>query len=156
MGAQQSRASLRVEATNLISRSKQDNVDGWTNRCRNKPIDVSDVEDLTVDTSNFRIAALELDGNRSISQVGCHCEISNGCDESDRGSDVVEDTVATRNSEAQSYESKCRRSHDGGDSPIPIRPMGSDVDFRRCRIVKGIGVRAQRVIGSLRNTRHLD
>jgi hypothetical protein len=71
---------------------------------RNKPVDVSNVEDLTVKARDFGIGPHELDRDGSVAQVGSHGEVSDGCDESDGSSDVVEESVLARDCKAPAHE----------------------------------------------------
>jgi hypothetical protein len=97
----------------------------------------------------------ELDGDRSITQVGCHGEVGNGGNEGGGRSDVVEDALFTRDHEARSNESDRRGGHDTSDSPVPVRAMGGDVDVGRLVVVEHVTVHPQRVVDSLFDD-HLD
>jgi hypothetical protein len=155
MGDQQSRAHPEEVATKVVSTCKY-----WENErtywSRNKPIDVSDVEDLTVGACDHRVASLELNRDSGVTQVGSHSEVRDGCDESDGSGDVVENAVLTWDREAQTHEGDGCNSHDCGDSPIPVGTMGGKVDIGGHRVVENIGVCVQRIISSLGNVRHLD
>lgn len=120
-----------------------------THRSGNKPVDVSDVEDLTVHASNQWVASLELDGDWSVSKVGCHGEVGNRGNKGDTGGDVVEDTSVARNSEAQTHEGEGRDSHDSGDSPVPVRSMSGDVDVGHSSVKACVGVGIQGIVCSL-------
>ena len=100
-----------------------------TYRCCDNPIDVSNIKNLSVNASNLWVATLKLDGNGSISKIRSHSEICNCSDKSDRGSNVVENSVSSRNCEAQPDENKGRSSHDTGDSPVPVRSTNSKIDI---------------------------
>ena len=130
--------------------------DAITYRSRDKPVDVSDVEDLTGDTGDLGAASLKLDSNWSVAQVGCHGEVGNGGSESDGGSDVVKDAFFTFDQEAQSEESDCRGGHDTSDSPVPIRAMGGDVDVGRLIVIEHVRVHVQRVVAGSLFDAHLD
>jgi len=67
-------------------------------RSSDDPVNVSNIEDLTVVTANLRVAAVEFNTNRSVTQVRGHGEVSNGGGKGNGGSDVVEDTSASVNS----------------------------------------------------------
>jgi len=122
---------------------------GNTHRSRDKPIDVSHVENLTIQASNHRTVSLKLDQDRSVSQVGCHGKVGNRSNKGDTGCDVVEDTSVARNSEAQPYENEGGDCHDSGYSPVPVRSMSSDVDVGRSSIEGPIAVDLQGVVCSL-------
>ena len=65
--------------------------DGITYRSRHKPVDVSDVEDLTGHAGNLGVASRKLDSDGSVAQVGCHGKVGDRGNEGDGSSDVVED-----------------------------------------------------------------
>ena len=106
-------------------------------RGSDEPVDVAHIEDLTVETSNARVAALELDSNAGPAKVRCHGEVCNGGDHGDRGGDVVEDAVLARLGGGKTDEGHGRDHHDGRDSPVPIGAMGGDGDAG-VRVVDGI------------------
>lgn len=95
-------------------------------RSSDEPINVADVEDLAVDTTNNRIASLELDVDGSPAKVGGHGKVSDGGDQSDGSGDVVEDAVLTRLGNTKTKEDKSSSSHAGADSPVPIGTTYSD------------------------------
>lgn len=128
-----------------------------TYRSRHKPVNVADVEDLTVGAGHLWAAALELDVDGGVAQVGGHGEVGNGSSESDGRCDVVEDSVATRHGEAHGDEGDRGRSHDTTDSPVPVGAMSGDADCRRAWVLEGVWVRAQSVIAALKDCgRHLN
>ena len=90
------------------------------------PIDVSDVEDLTVDTADDWVAAYEFDIDGSPAKVGAHGEVGNGGNHGDGCSDVVEDAVLAGLGDGKADKGKGRAGHDGADGPVPIGAMGSD------------------------------
>ena len=71
---------------------------------RDKPVDISNVEDLTVKACDLGVASHELDRDGSVTQVGSHGEVRNGCDESDGSSDIVEETSTTRDCKAPAHK----------------------------------------------------
>lgn len=95
---------------------------------RNSPIDVSNVEDLTVSSTNNGVVARELDSDRSPPKVGSHGEVRNRSDHGDTSSDVVEDTVGSWLHGRQTDEGHCRDGHDGAYRPVEVTAMGGDVD----------------------------
>jgi hypothetical protein len=100
-----------------------------------EPIDVADVEDLTVDTANLRhVGSLELDIDGGPAKVGGHGEVGNSGDHSNGSSHVVEDTVLARLGHTETQEDKGRSSHDGADSPVPVGTANGDGDVRRLAI----------------------
>lgn len=126
-----------------------------TYRSRDKPINISDVEDLTEQASNFRIASLELNNDGSVAQVGSHGEVCDGSDECYGSSDVVEDAISARNTEAQSHKDESAESHNGCDSPIPVGAMSGDVDVRGHWVIKDVGICVQRIVCSFSKPRHV-
>jgi hypothetical protein len=104
-------------------------------RGSDEPIDVADVEDLTVDAANLgHIGSLELDIDRGPAKVGSHREVGDSGDHSDGSSHVVEDTVLTRLGHTETQEDKGRSSHDGADSPVPVGTANGDGNVRRLAI----------------------
>jgi len=65
-------------------------------RRRDEPINVTNIEDLTVQACDLGVAADELDGSWCPANVGGHAEVGDGGDHGDTGGDVVEDTVLAR------------------------------------------------------------
>ena len=94
---------------------REDQAAYWSS---DKPINISDVENLTELASNLWIGSQKFNLNGSIAQVWCHSEVCNRSDESDGSSDVVEDAVLARDSEAYTHEEKGTESHESGDSPV--------------------------------------
>jgi hypothetical protein len=70
--------------------------------------------------------AVELDPDRSPSQVRSHGEIGNAGNTRNGSGDVVEDSLGTGLGSTQANKHKRRKEHDGKDSPVPIRTMGGD------------------------------
>jgi hypothetical protein len=88
------------------------------------PINVSHVEDLADVSSDLRITTLEFNLNTGPAKVGCHGEVSNGCNHGDGCGDVVEDTLLARLPEGQPHEGKGRDHHDRRHGPVPVGSMG--------------------------------
>ena len=88
-------------------------------RCRDDPIDVANVEDLTGETISSARGAEELDIDGCLAQVGSHGEVRYGGDEGDGGGDVVEDAVGAGFGEAETQEDKGGDGHDGADGEVP-------------------------------------
>ena len=95
----------------------------------NLPINVSNVEDLTVITADDRITAHELNVDRGPSEVATHGEVRDRGDHSDAGGDVVEDTLRARLGESKTNECERRAYHHGRHRPIPVGPMSGNGDF---------------------------
>lgn len=95
-----------------------------------EPINVADIEDLTVPAGNDRLASNELDIDGSPAQVGSHGEVGNGGDHGDSCGDVVEDTVLARLGQAKADEDKGANGHNSTNCPVPIRTTdgNSNVD----------------------------
>lgn len=68
----------------------------------------------------------------------------------------MKDAVSTRDHEAPAHEAEGRKSHECGDSPIPVRTVSRDVDVGPLGVVEDIGVCVQRIVRSLGDARHLD
>lgn len=96
-----------------------------------EPIDVADIEDLTVDTANLSHArSLEFNIDRGPAEVGSHGEVGNSGDHSDGSSDVVKNTVLARLGHAETQEDEGRGGHDSAHSPVPIGTADGDGDVR--------------------------
>jgi len=120
-----------------------------------EPIDVADVEDLTVDTANLsHVGSAELNIDRGPAEVGSHREVGNSSDHGDGSSDVVEDTVLAGLGHAETQEDKGRGGHDGADSPVPVGTANGDGDVSRLAI-DHVGVDVKSVI-SLGEVVHLE
>jgi len=124
-------------------------------RSGDEPIDVADIEDLTVDTANLsHVGSAELNIDRGPAEVGSHREVGDSSDHSDGSSDVVEDTVLTGLSHAETQEDKGRGSHDSADSPVPVGTANGDGDVSRL-VIDHVGVDVKSVI-SLGEVVHLE
>ena len=154
MGDQLSRVDPKEEAASRSEIVYQVKNEQAYRSC-NKPVNVSNVEDLAVQACHLGIASLKFNLDGGVPQIGSHGEVRNGCDERDGSGDVVEDAVLPRNSDAQSHEGEGRYCHDSSDGPIPVTAMCCEVDVRRVRVMEHIGVDAQRIVGSLGDARHL-
>jgi hypothetical protein len=100
-----------------------------------EPIDVADVEDLTVDTADLRhVRSAELNIDGGPAEVGSHREVGNSGDHGDGSGDVVEDTVLTRLGHTQAQEDEGGSSHGSADSPVPVGTANGDGDVRRLAI----------------------
>lgn len=62
---------------------------------RYSPIHISGIEDRSVDASNNRIRALELDIDRSPSKVAAHREVCDTCRQVQSGGEVEEDSMCS-------------------------------------------------------------
>lgn len=82
---------------------------------RNLPINVPDVEDVTIEASDLGVGAHEFDFNRSPAEIGTHGEVCDRGDKCDGRGDVVEDTVSARLRETQANEGEGSNGHDGSD-----------------------------------------
>lgn len=85
-------------------------------RSQNLPIDISDIEDLTIDAGNLGVTSQELDGDGSPAKVGAHGEVGNGGNHGDGGRDIMEDTVCAALGETHADEDESGYGHHGGDS----------------------------------------
>jgi hypothetical protein len=104
-------------------------------RGSDEPIDVADVEDLTVDTANLsHVGSAELNIDGGPAKVGSHGKVGNSGDHSDGSSHVVEDTVLTGLGHTETQEDKGRSGHDGADSPVPVGTANGDGDISRLAI----------------------
>jgi hypothetical protein len=104
-------------------------------RGSDEPIDVADIEDLTVDTANLshaRTAELNIDGGPA--EVGGHGEVGDSGDHGNGSSDVVEDTVLAGLGHTETQEDKGRSGHDGADSPVPVGTANGDGNVGRLSI----------------------
>lgn len=91
-------------------------------RYKNSPIDVAHVEErasFTSQTSNTCTVTDKLNENWSLAEVGSHGEVGNGGDQSDRGCDVVEDTLSTRLAKGETDEGQGCHTHNCADSKVP-------------------------------------
>jgi len=96
--------------------------------------DVANIKDLTIDTTDNRVVARELDINRRPAQVGAHGEVRDRSDHGDGGGDIVEDAVVAGLGKGEAYEGEGRAGHDGRHGPIPIRAMSCDGDVDRLAV----------------------
>jgi len=100
-----------------------------------EPINVADIEDLTVHTANLRhVGSGELDIDRGPAEVGSHGEVGNSGDHGDGSSDVVEDAVLARLGHAQAQEDKGGSSHNSAYGPVPVGAADGDGDVRRLAV----------------------
>lgn len=93
---------------------------GKQERSGNEPINVADVEDLAVSTTNLRVVANEFDGNASPAKVGSHGEVGDCCDHGDGCRNVVEDTLLAGLGGGESNECNRCSDHDRSHSPVPV------------------------------------
>lgn len=126
-------------------------------RSGDEPVDVADVEDLTVDTADNGVVAHELNIDRGPTKVGGHGEVGDSGDHGNGSGDVVEDTVLARLGDTQTKEDEGASSHDSADSPVPVRTADGDgnvdglaVDSVACRF----GKRAVHSDGKRQQTYH--
>lgn len=99
-------------------------------RSRNEPINVADIEDLTVLATDNRITAWVFDLDRCEPEVGSHGEVSNAGYEDDSRSDVVEHAIATLLAHGQANESKTGDAHGCADGKVQVRAMSCDRNVR--------------------------
>lgn len=85
-------------------------------RCSDDPVDVTDVEDLTVETSDLWVGADKLDSNGSPAKVTGHAEVGDGSSHGDSGCDVVEETVLARLCGTETEKDEGCGDHGGADS----------------------------------------
>jgi len=117
---------------------------------RDDPINVSHVENFSIEPGDHWIAAFELDQDGSVSEVGGHGKVCYTGYKADCSSDVVEDDILKRMAMlasspevSMSHEAKCTDSHEGRDSPVKIRAMRGDVDVRHPWVVEQVGIGGQ-------------
>lgn len=135
------------------------NATGRTYWCCDHPIDVADVEDLTVDSFDLGVSSLELDWDGGIPKVGSHCEVRNGSNKTYSSSDVVEDPVLPWLGEAGTHEAKGTHRHNSSDSPVNVGSASGDVDVGGSRVVELVGIGVQGFVrpgDELTGRRHLD
>jgi hypothetical protein len=99
---------------------------GKKKRSGNEPIDVANVVDRTVVTTNDRVITVVLDSNGCETEVGTHGEIGNGGNEDNSSGDVVEDAVATLLAHAEPNEDEARDGHGRANGEVEVRAMGCD------------------------------
>ena len=104
------------------------------------PVNVANVEDLTVDAMHNSGAALELNINWRPSQVRSHREIGDRGDQGHTSSDVVEDTIGARLCEGETHESEGCAGHDRSHRPVPVGSMGGDGNVDMLPVL-GVGCR---------------
>jgi hypothetical protein len=73
-------------------------------RCRNEPVNVADIVDRTVVSSDLRIIAMEFDSDGCEAEVGSHGEVGDAGDKHNGGGDVVKDPVTTLLAHAEADE----------------------------------------------------
>lgn len=95
--------------------------------CSDKPINVSNVENLSHVSGYLRIRSLELNLNSSPAQVGAHREVGNRSYHSNGGSDVVEDSLVLVLLERHSNEGTSSDNHDSTYCEIPVASSDCDV-----------------------------
>jgi hypothetical protein len=104
-------------------------------RGSDEPIDVADIEDLTVDTANLsHVGSLELNIDGGPAEVGSHGEVGDSSDHGNGSSNVVEDAVLTGLGHTETQEDEGRSSHDGADSPVPVGTANGDGNVGRLAI----------------------
>jgi len=104
-------------------------------RRRDEPINVTDIEDLTVQACDLGVAADELNGSWCPANVGSHAEVGDGGDHGDTGGDVVEDAVLARLGVGETEEGDGGGGHGGADGPVEVGAADGD---RNCCISAGI------------------
>lgn len=85
------------------------------------PIDVANVEDLTIHTMHGGVCTEEFHVDWRPPQIGGHGEVRDRRDERDTSGDVVENTILAGLRQSETHEGDCRAGHHGGDRPVPIR-----------------------------------
>ena len=88
-------------------------------RC-DEPVDVTNVEDLSVQASNLGIRADELDSRGCPADVGCHAEVGDRGDHGDTGGNVVEDAVFAGLCVGEAEEGDGGCGHGGADGPVEV------------------------------------
>jgi len=93
-----------------------------------EPVDVANVEDLTVQASNDTTTdiANELNADWGPAKVRTHGEIGDGGDHGNTSSNVVEKTVLAWLGPGKTDEGESCDGHDGADSPVPVGTVGGD------------------------------
>jgi len=91
-------------------------------RCHS-PVDISDVEDLTVGTVDVWVGPREFDVDRYPAKVGAHGEVSNGRCPSDSRGDIKEDAVCPRLHGRCSDDAQRCKTHDRTDGEIHVGAM---------------------------------
>lgn len=80
------------------------------------PINVSHIENLTVEAGNFGVTSYVFDMDGSPAKVGTHGEVGDGSDHGDGSGDVMKDAVRATLGETHADEDQGGYGHDGGDS----------------------------------------
>lgn len=93
---------------------------GEKKRCGDEPIDVADVVDGTVVSTYDWVVAVVLDSNGSETEVGAHGEVGNCGNEDNRGSDVVEDAVATLLAHSKTDEGETSHGHGRANGEVEV------------------------------------
>lgn len=111
----------------------------------NEPVDVANIENLSEETGDFRVATNKLNGDGGPSQVGGLGEIRDGRDESDAGDDIMEQSMTTGSGETHSVEDQSGDGHESADGPIPIGTTNGDGDISR-NTLGSIAIDANRIV----------
>jgi len=80
-------------------------------RSGEKPVDISNVEDLADYPSDLGIGTTELDGNCSPTKVAAQGEVGNGSDEVDQGAKIEEDALLARFGERPGNTAQSRSAY---------------------------------------------
>jgi hypothetical protein len=93
---------------------------GEKKRSGNEPVDIADVVDRTVVSTNNRVVAVVLDSNGCETEVRAHGEVGDSGNEDNSGSDVVENTVATLFAQSETNEDEARDGHGRANGEVEV------------------------------------
>lgn len=116
-------------------------------RGSDEPVDVPNIEDLTVNTADLGVAAAELNVDRGPAKVGSHGEVGNGGGHGNSGSDVMENTMLTRLGNSKTGEDEGRQGHDSSHCPVPVGAADGDGDVSALA-VDSVAIDAQGVVST--------
>lgn len=97
-------------------------------RSGDDPIDVTSVENFTIDTSDVGLRATELDVDGSPAQVGAHGEVGDCRNQVDTSSDVEEDAICAGFHCARRDDGECSEAHGSTDGEIDVGASSSNGD----------------------------
>lgn len=101
---------------------------GQEERSGDDPIDVTNIVDGTVVSTDHGVVALVLYFDGGETEVRTHGEVGNGGNEDDCGSEVVENAIATLLAHAQADEGEARDGHGCADGKVQVRATLGDGD----------------------------
>jgi hypothetical protein len=93
---------------------------GQEQRGGDDPVDVANIVDRTVVSTNHWVVALELYFDGSETEVGAHGEVGNGGNEDDSSCEVVENAVATLLAHTQTDENEARDGHGRANGKVQV------------------------------------